>query len=221
MVGIDLMRAAGCAAVAAAAAAHAPLVVVLLLGAPGALVSGAYAPASRAMLPALVSAPERLTSANAMLSGIEQVSMFAGPALFGALLAFADVAVVFAAGSALFLFSAVLVAGIRSATDELSPRAGGGWRREATAGLRAVRSGPGLRLVVGIYAAQWFVGGALEVFVVVLARDLTDLGQSGVGLLFAALGIGGAVGAVLVGRLAGGAGSPGRSLPECCSMESR
>jgi MFS family permease len=204
MVGIDLLRAAGCAAVAAALAADGSLALVLLLGAPGALFSGAYAPASRALLPSLVSDPEELTSANAVLSGVEHSSVLAGPALFGALLTVADVAWVFAAGSVLFLCSAVLVARVRGAPDrELRSWEAGDWRHEATAGLRAVWSDPNLRLLVGIYGAQWLVGGALEVLVVVMARHLTGLGESGIGVLFAALGAGGLAGTIVAGGLAG------------------
>jgi MFS family permease len=67
-----------------------------------------------------------------------------------------------------------------------------------------------VRLVVGLFGAQAFVRGALGVFLVVVAIDLLGMGDSGVGLLTAAFGIGGILGALagitLVGR--GGLGRP-------------
>ncbi len=71
-------------------------------------------------------------------------------------------------------------------------------------GVRAIRSEPRLRLLIGLYGAQCLVAGALGVLVIVIALDLLDLGNAGVGLLEAASGIGSIVGAgvalALVGR---------------------
>ena len=72
-----------------------------------------------------------------------------------------------------------------------------------TAGFRTVAADGALRLLVVVYAAQWFVAGALDVFVVVVASDLTGLGESGVGVFFAMLGLGGVVGMVVVVALGG------------------
>ena len=53
---------------------------------------------------------------------------------------------------------------------------------------------PSLRTLVGLYAAQTLVAGALNVLVVVTAFELLDLDEAGVGLLYAAVGVGGLVG---------------------------
>ena len=150
-----------------------------------------------------MSDPEELTSANAITSGVEQTSTLVGPALFGALLVVADVAVVFASGAALFLASALIVAGIDGRGEELRREQSEAVPHAITAGFRTVAADGALRLLVVVYAAQWFVAGALDVFVVVVASDLTGLGESGVGVFFAMLGLGGVVGMVVVVALGG------------------
>jgi len=67
----------------------------------------------------------------------------------------------------------------------------------AVAGFRAILSNSNLRALMGLYAVQAFVGGAFNVFVVVAALELLDLGDSGVGLLNAAFGVGGFLGAAV------------------------
>ena len=60
-----------------------------------------------------------------------------------------------------------------------------------------------LRLVIGLYCAQTVVSGASVVFGVAIALDLLKLGNSGVGLLDAGLGVGGLIGGVVALLLAG------------------
>jgi cyclic nucleotide-binding protein/MFS transporter len=73
----------------------------------------------------------------------------------------------------------------------------------ATAGFKAIAVERRLRVVIGLYAAQTVVAGALGVLVVVTALDLLDQGESGVGLLNAASGVGGVVGALVAFALIG------------------
>ena len=60
--------------------------------------------------------------------------------------------------------------------------------------MRAVASDRNVATVTGLYTAQAFIAGALNVLVVLVAFELIDAGESGVGYLSAALGIGGFVG---------------------------
>ncbi len=69
-----------------------------------------------------------------------------------------------------------------------------GFLQEVSAGFRAIGADRGVLLIVGVYAAQTIVAGASGVFVVVLALETLDLGQSGVGVLDAVFGIGALVG---------------------------
>ena len=61
----------------------------------------------------------------------------------------------------------------------------------------------GLRLLVALFVAQTLVWGALSVLLVVVALELLDLGESGLGYLYSALGVGGLAGAVLAAGLVG------------------
>ena len=62
------------------------------------------------------------------------------------------------------------------------------------AGIGTIVREPTLRTLVGLYAAQTLVAGALNVLVVVTSFELLDLDEAGVGLLYAAVGVGGLVG---------------------------
>ena len=169
------------------------------------LIATAFRPAQAALLPNIARTPEELTAANVASSTIESVTMFGGPALGGLVLAVTSTSVVFAMSAAAFVWSAVLVSSISGARDR--PQAAE--RKEtvvsaALAGFRTVLADRRVRLLVGLFSAQTLVAGALNVLVVVTALELLDLGESGVGYLYSAVGIGGLVGAAaslaLVGR---------------------
>lgn len=207
MIAADLVRAVAVAAAAVAVFAHAPAGVVFALAGLVALVSTAFRPAQVALLPALARTPEELTSANVASTTIESVAFFVGPALGGLLLAVTSTGVVFAVQAATFLLSAFLVSRINAEPQKIDAEPvddARGILREAFAGFRAIGADSRLRLIVGLFAAQTFVAGALNVLIVVMALELLDLGESGVGLLTSADGIGGLLGAaaaiVLVGR---------------------
>jgi MFS family permease len=106
--------------------------------------------------------------------------------------------------SVTFLWSAVLVAGLRP--PAAAPRRASAARwvgREALEGFRVIFRERDIRLIVGLYAAQTLVAGALNVLVVVAAVELLGLGTGGVGFLNAAVGIGGLVGVALTFALVG------------------
>jgi MFS family permease len=157
----------------------------------------AIKPAQAAMLPSLASTPEELTAANVTFSSVESISLFTGPALGGLLLAVTDESVVFLVAAAGAAFAAFLVARVSA------ERAAAGRRREPrtepflaelSAGYQTIGTEPGLRVVAGLWAAHWLVAGAVHVLLVAAALDLLDLGESGVGLLSAAIGVGGLIG---------------------------
>jgi hypothetical protein len=74
----------------------------------------------------------------------------------------------------------------------------------AGAGLRTLVGTPLLATVVGVYALQAVVAGALAVFTVVLALQVLHIGNAGVGYLDSAFGIGGILGGVGAAALARG-----------------
>lgn len=196
MLAIDILRCACTGAVAAAVASGGSLPLVLLLGAPGAIASTAYQPATRALLPSLATEPDELTAANVVAGGIENAAVLVGPALAGVLVAAGGAAVSFAAGSVLFLISALMVARLRGGRERPTRDVQESLKVAVTAGMRTIATTPMLRVLTGVYAAQMLVTGAVNVLAVVIARDLIRLGDPGVGAMFAALGAGGLLGTV-------------------------
>jgi hypothetical protein len=65
---------------------------------------------------------------------------------------------------------------------------------EIAEGFRAVGADRRLRLVVGVLGASTLVEGAIDVLVVLVALELLDLGNAGVGWLNSAWGVGGVLG---------------------------
>jgi MFS family permease len=205
MVGADLLRAAGVAGIAACIALDGPVAAVYVLAAFVAATGTAFEPAQAAMLPVLARTPEELTAANVSSSTIESLGFVAGPALGGVLLVVSSPSVVFAITAAAFLWSALMVWGLRSATEPpLHKDARPTFLTDAVAGFRTIGQDRRLAVVVGLFSAQTFVNGAMQVLLAVTALQLLGLGSGGVGYLNAAMGIGGLIGAVvslgLVGR---------------------
>ena len=157
-----------------------------------------FRPSQAALTPTLAQAPEELTAANAVASGIESVAFFAGPALAGALLATASAGSVFLITAALIVVSAVFILLMRIDTSEQPHRelAASTIAAERLAGFTTLTHHPSLRVMAGLLTAQTTMFGALQVFLVVMALDLLDLGDGGVGYLGAAMGIGAFLGAL-------------------------
>jgi MFS family permease len=203
MVVSDLSRVGLLAAMAALVAAGGPPLAVYALSVVATLAATPFRPAQAALIPALARSPEELTASNVTASSIEATGVFVGPALGGIVVAVAGVEVAFLVTAVLFLWSAafVLAVGAESRPTEADEPAG--FASEAAAGFRTILSEPRLRLLVGLFAAQTFVDGALSVLVVVLALQTLDLGAQGVGFLNSAGGIGGIAGGVLAAALVG------------------
>jgi MFS family permease len=203
MLVADIVRAVALAAAGVVALLDGPAGLVYAFAAVVAVVSTAFLPAQAALIPTLARDPSELTAANVASSTIESVGSFAGPALGGLLLALTSPGVVFAATATAFVWSALNVVRIRAEAPEREDAGEAALRREALAGFRTIFGTSSLRLVVGLYSAQTLVAGALNVLVVVAALELLDLGRSGPGILYAVIGIGGLVGAIVVLALAG------------------
>ena len=200
----NLVRGGATAATVLAVWMDGPPALVYALGVVVAIVSTAYWPAQAALLPALARTPNELTAANTASSTLEGIGSFAGPALAGGLLALTSTEVAFAATAATFLWAAALAAPIRSEAPPSGVGPGRNAVREVLAGFGALREHPRVRLLVTTYGAWALVSGALNVLVVVAAIELLEIGEGGVGLLNAAIGVGGLAGAVATLALAGG-----------------
>jgi predicted MFS family arabinose efflux permease len=201
MIASDIARMAIMAALALVAAADLPVLVGPLLAAAATAAGSPYPPAVAATTPRLV-ADEHLPAANALRSAIGAAGVVAGPALGAGLLLVASPAVAFLVNGATFAASALLVASIPASAAFAPARAGAtaGVRAELRAGARALRQSRPVVLLVGADIAASAVYGAQTVLLVLLARRL---GGDGYGLLMAAIGAGGLLGAVIGGRVAG------------------
>jgi MFS family permease len=205
MVCSDLVRAALIGAAALFVFVDAPAVVVYAIAGLVGVAATAFRPAEAALIPSLARTPEELTAANVAASTIESVGIFGGPALGGLLLAASGPGLVFVVTAGTLLWSAFLVAGIRpvAAAEEEREREAVSVVDELLEGFRSIGRQRRLRLLVALFSAQTFVDGMLNVLIVVIALKLLDTGQSGVGFLNSAVGVGGLLGALAAAALVG------------------
>lgn len=201
MVASDLGRAAliGCAA--AVVELHGPPILVYLLAGLVSVAATPFRPAQAALTPALARTAEELTAANVVSSTIESVGLFGGPAIGGLVLSISGAGTVFILTAALLVCSMLLLSGVASAPPERE--APESVRAELLAGAVTIFGARRLRLLVGLFSAQTFVAGMLNVLIVVIALELLDSGKAGVGFLNSAVGVGGLIGALLAALLIG------------------
>ncbi|MDP9272048.1 MAG: cyclic nucleotide-binding domain-containing protein [Chloroflexota bacterium] len=201
-------QAAAMLATAAALATAAPLLVIYALAAAANTTITLTRPLQASLLPLLAETPAELTAANVVGGSIENASILVGPALAGLSLGVSGPALVFAASAAVAVVAAVLVA-LASAPEA---RQGGVRRRAGGAASPLADTAEGLRVlarrgrprtVVALLGSAALVWGALDLFIVVLALRVLNLGEPAVGYLNAAFGAGGLVGAALTVALIG------------------
>jgi len=205
MIASDLMRAVAIAAAAVGVIADAGAPIVYVLATLVSVAGTPFRPAEAALTPQLVRTPQELGAANVVASAIESIGIFVGPALGGLLLSATSVAATFIATAAGVAVSAVLLLriGHRPLADDDEDETAGAIGAELVAGIRAIFGDRSVALLVGLFAAQTFVDGLLGVLIAVVALDYLGAGAATVGLLNAASGVGGIVGAGIAGVLVG------------------
>jgi predicted MFS family arabinose efflux permease len=155
-------------------------------------------PAQNSILPAIAQTPQELTSTNLALSVIESAGVFLGPLIGAVLLSEGSITLVFGAAAFAYLVSTVLLVSISVPDSAVGlPARSTSFLEDVASGIGAVGRDAQTRLIVGLYGAQNLVAGALNVLIVLTALRVLDLGQSGVGVLTAAVGIGGVLGGAL------------------------
>jgi MFS family permease len=191
--------AAGLTAIALAADLPAPFVYL------GAVVLNVSITATRpthlSVLPELAETPGQLTAANALTSSLEGFAIFIGPLLAGVMIALEGPWLVFAVMAVALTGLGLALLAVRARTrlvTTASPTGG------ALEGFRELRRRPGARLLLGFVTGQTAVIGALDVLTVILAYGVLSMGPAGPGVLSAAVGVGGLLGAAaamtLIGR---------------------
>jgi MFS family permease len=202
MVVSDLLRAGLVTAAAVCLFLDLPAITVFVLATVTAVCGSAFRPAQRSLMPALANRPEELTASNGTSSTLESLAFFAGPALGALLIGVADVPVVFLVNAGTFVWSTVLVLGIRvrTPTEPEAPRepgppeSGPGFVSETMAGFRTIVGDRDLLFVTFQVCPQTIVAGASAVFLVVIAVDVLGAGPKGVGFLDSMFGVGAIVG---------------------------
>src|SRR3954447_2378706 len=191
-----MLRALIVAAVAVAVMASAPFAVVLVLAAAFTVVMTAHRPAQAALLTGLAETPRELGAANALWTSVDNAAFLCGSLLGGALIAVASLETAFAATAMVYALALIPMGAIpRDPVPEYRVAAAQpGPLTALVAGVRDVAAVRDVRLVVGFLTAAALVEGAVDVLVVVLAIELLDLGNAGVGWLNAAWGLGGLLG---------------------------
>jgi len=192
---VSLTRCATAAGIVVLVATDGPAVAVYALAIASTAAAILYRPVNSALLPLLCHTPAELASANVVRGLLDSISTLVGPALAGALLAVADTAWGFGAVAVLSALSAAVTLGL--VVEEPEDRVS---RSSVTRGLlrgaQVTFRSPPLRVIFVLLAAQTLTRGALTVFSVLVAVDLLDLGQAGVGTLTAAVGAGAVLGSL-------------------------
>ena len=214
-----LLRAAitGVAALVLAAHGPMPLFYALIVLASCAFIL--VRSANTALVPLLCRSPLELTSAMAARGLLDSGSTLIGPLLAALLLGVSSPAVAMAVVALLSTLSSAVLFGLRYDVPQhpSSPLSVRAIVTDTAQGFLVLREHRDAAILVGLALVQTFIRGCLTVFVVVLAFTVLHTGQSGVGLLTAAIGAGATVGSVAAlslvsGRRLGVVGGAGVAL---------
>ena len=179
-----------------------PTYVVYALAVLSTIATTLYRPAHSALIPSLCHTGYELASANVVRGLLDSAATLVGPLLAAVLLEVAGVPSVFAVAAAASFWAALLLTRLRyEAPPRPSAAKGTNLLRAAAEGIRAVSRNADLALIMGLAVAQTLIRGALTVLTVVVAIDLLDTGEPGVGLLSAAIGAGAVLGSLAASLL--------------------
>jgi len=207
LTAINFVRCAGAVLTAIAIGGDLPVESTFVLAAVVAGAGSLVRPIQTALMPAFAHTPRELVAANVASSTGEGLGTFAGPLIAGLVVAGTGSAAASLLVAVAFGGAAAAVTGIRfeRAADA---RGGVGADRAARFRIadapRVLARYPGATLVVGDFVAQIFVRGLLITLIVISSIELLGMGDTGVGLLNAAIGLGGLVGAIGALGLGGG-----------------
>lgn len=198
LLAVGLVRTAAAGLCALVIVSGGPTVLLFVLAGVGAAAGALVRPVQATLMPAIARSPRELVAANMAWSTGEGLGAMVGPFVAGLLVAAGRPEVGAGVAALAFLASALSVAGLRfeQARDATggAGEAGGGIR--LIDGLRAWRRRPVVGwTMLGVFT-QVMTRALLGPLIVVAALELLAMGEAGVGLLNAALGLGGLVGAI-------------------------
>ncbi|HYL40228.1 MAG TPA: MFS transporter, partial [Candidatus Binatus sp.] len=196
LLGASALRAVGAGLTAMAMLLGWPTPTLFGLAAISATAGAPIRPASATLMPALARTPAELVAANVAWGSVEGLGSFGGPLVAGIVVAFGAPMLVAIVALAGFVASGFVFAGLRfeHAVDAAASRERG---LRIVAGLRALRHRPAPAWTMAGVFLQTVTRGLLNSLVVVASIELLGLGDPGVGMLNAAMGIGGLVGGIV------------------------
>jgi Cyclic nucleotide-binding domain/Major Facilitator Superfamily len=204
LTGVGLVRAAALGGAAAVTAAGGPTTITYMSAVVATVALALFRPAHSALLPALCTSPQQLTRANAVRGLLDSSATLGGPAAAAVLLAVSGPAAVFGVCAGASLLGGLVVVGLAYDAPprrEAAPAASAG--PQVLQGFTTIAADPGLSLITGLGLVQTFTRGCLGVLTVVVAIDLLETGDPGVGVLTAAVGAGGMLGSLLAFGIVG------------------
>jgi len=168
-----------------------------------------FEPAKTAAIPSIVEDRE-LVAANAISSVTWSAMLTFGAAIGGFITSLFGTDVAFIADAATYLLSAALIASIRVPKRKKRERQKVSLSRllgisETIEGIRYVKDRPRV-LAVLLVKPAWGLGGGILTLLAVFGEKIFPVGKNaagGIGVLFAARGIGTAVGPIVARRIAG------------------
>ena len=199
LTGINVGRCMGALLTAAAISADLPLALTFALAAFVAGTGALVRPIQSALLPAFARTPGELVAANVTSSLGEGLGTFAGPLFAGAVVATTDSAAASLVVAAAFAGAAAAVTGLHfeRVADAHAGRAGDEPSRfRFTDVTRTIRRYPVTAILLLDLLVQVFVRGLVITLIPVASIELLGMGETGVGFLNAAIGLGGLVGAL-------------------------
>jgi MFS family permease len=158
-----------------------------------------FNPAANSVLPSIVDEDE-LVAANSGLWSAAVISQIALAPLAGALVATVGVGPAFLVNAASFAASALLLVGLRL-PGRPAATAAGSWLGRVAEGARLLIGDRLLRLLGLVQLLAALAAGATSALLVVLAGRQLRVGPDGFGLLLGAIGVGAALGPLLLARL--------------------
>ncbi len=182
--------------VAALGGAAGLTIVVLAAAGVDAVLGTLRRPVQASLLPLITRSPGDLVAANIGTTTGEGLAGFVGPLAGAAILGFGGPVAVLGVSAVGFLAAAVLVARL-TVEGGHTGAATASTMRSLRDGANALIRGPIPRLVAIGFLIQCLVQGALNVLLVPAATGVLGLGEPGVGHLYAAIGLGGLVGAIV------------------------
>ncbi len=200
----SVARAAAVAVAAALVGAGAPIAWTYVAAIAATAVFVVVRPAHSALLPSLCHTPRELTGATVVRGLMDSAGILGGPAAAAALLAWTSPEATLAVIAAASGMAAVLVLRIRYERPVLTAAERPRLLHDVRDGFAALAGHRDAQVILGLGVVQTFVRGAFSVLTVVMAIDLLGMGDPGVGVLSAAVGVGAVLGSFGASLLTGG-----------------